>query len=86
MITEIIIKGSHPDDTGLYCWSESVLNRYYLGPYYNENLICVIESDFKTNTIRILELKNVLEQYDKLTNRKLLITILKKQQICLKRK
>ena len=59
MIEHILIRGSLPDERGLYCYCicggyQNDMNTYYkLEPSYT------LGDDFETNTIRILELKNV---------------------------
>lgn len=55
MVDYIDIYDSYPDDPGIY--------RYELRHVFqSENSVC-LGDDLETNTIRILELKNVLRQY-----------------------
>lgn len=54
MVDYIDIYDSYPDDSGIYCYEP----RY---EFQSEDST-FLRSDFETNTIRILELKNVLHQ------------------------
>lgn len=62
----IIVKTSMPDDASLYSWTTISHYQNDLGTGYKNEPIYFLESDFETNTIRIIELKNVLNRYDKL--------------------
>ena len=60
MVDYIDIYDSYPDDSGIYCYEP----RYEFQRYeFQSEEPTFLRSDFETNTIRILELKNVLRQY-----------------------
>ena len=77
----IIVKISMPDDAGLYSWTTISHYQNDLGTGYKNEPIYFVESDFGTNTIRIIELKNVLNQYDKLIERKIITSIINEEKI-----
>lgn len=81
MIEHILIRGSLPDERGLYCYCicggyQNDMNTYYkLEPSYT------LGDDFETNTIRILELKNVLFEFNYLVNKRFLLSSLREEEI-----
>ena len=81
MIDYIIIKTSMPDDPGLYSWTTISHYQNDLSTGYKNEPIYFVESDYGNNTIRIIELKNVLNQYDKLIERKIITSIINEEKI-----
>ena len=75
MINRIKIMGAFPDDRELYYYS-------YPTGYVSYNVVreeyipINDESALKTNTIRIFELSNALEQYEKIMSRMKILVIL----------
>ena len=57
MINHILIRGSLPDERGIYCYCICGGYQNDLNTYYQNVPSYTLGDEFETNTIRILELK-----------------------------
>ena len=81
MINHILIRGSLPDDRGIYCYCICGGYQNDLNTYYQNVPSYTLGDEFETNTIRILELKNVLFEFDYLVEKRFIISSIKEKEL-----
>lgn len=81
MIDHILIRGSLPDERGLYCYCICGGYQNDLNTYYQDEPSYTLGDEFETNTIRILELKNVLFEFNYLVKKRFILSSLREEEI-----
>lgn len=81
MIDHILIRGSLPDERGIYCYCICGGYQNDLNTYYKSEPSYTLGDEFETNTIRILELKNALFEFNYLVKKRFILSSIREKEL-----